>query len=98
MATPLRPPPADKDWLATEYVRAGPPRTPVLAKLARAGRALAARINWAAARTPVLALAGFGCLTAAAWAVAVPLGLAAAGVSLLLLEVLSGDDKPAGRR
>jgi len=67
-------------------------------KLARAGRGLAARVNWAAARTPVLALAGFGCLSAAAWAVAMPLGLAAAGVSLLLLEVLSGDDKPAGRR
>lgn len=92
MATPLRPPPADTDWLHTEQVRAG--RTPVLVKVGRAARALAARVNWAAARTPVLALAGFGCLSTAAWAVAMPLGLAAAGVSLLLLEVLSGDDKP----
>ena len=92
MATPLRP-----DDVPHAAPWQGPPRrprTPVLTRLARTGRALAARVNWAAARTPMLALAGFGCLSAAAWAVALPLGLAAVGVSLLLLELLSGDDKP----
>lgn len=31
-------------------------------------------------------VAGFGCITAAAWMVAVPLGLFVAGLSLLVLE------------
>jgi hypothetical protein len=36
--------------------------------------------------------AAFGLLTAAAWAVAVPAGLAAGGLSLLVLEALGGND------
>lgn len=37
-------------------------------------------------RTGVLTAAGLGCLTAAAWTAALWAGLAALGVSLLLLE------------
>ena len=61
-------------------------RTPLLVHLGR----FAARIlpTLAGLRTVVLSVAGFGALTAAAWTVALPLGLAAAGVSLLLLEYL----------
>lgn len=43
----------------------------------------------------LLTLAGFAFLCAAAWWVAVPFGLAAVGVSLLVLEWLT-DDAPAG--
>lgn len=46
---------------------------------------------WGQARTAVLTLAGFGGLTAAAWTVALPLGLAAGGVSCLVLEYLTSD-------
>lgn len=64
-----------------------PRRTPLLARLGRA----AARIlpTWHTARTFTLSLAGFGALTAAAWTIALPAGLAAAGLSLLLLEYLA---------
>jgi len=47
-------------------------------------------------RAAALSVGGFGCLTAAAWTVAMPLGLAAAGVSLLVLEWLTSDE--SGRR
>jgi hydrogenase/urease accessory protein HupE len=72
---------------------AAPAREPLLATLGR----LAARLVVALprARTAALSVGGFGCLTAAAWMVAVPAGLAAAGVSLLVLEYLSGEE---GRR
>lgn len=65
------------------------PRTPLLVRAAR----LAARTlpRWKQLRTATLSVAGFGCLTAAAWTVALPLGLAAAGVSVLLIEYLTGD-------
>ena len=47
-----------------------------------------------AARTAVLSTAGFGTLTAAAWtAWGTAPGLAATGVSLLLLEYLANDGK-----
>lgn len=79
-------------------LRAAPaqPRTPLLAVLG----VLAARVLVAApkARTAVLTVGGFGCLTAAAWTVAVPLGLAVAGVSLLVLEWLTSDSGARGRR
>jgi hypothetical protein len=65
------------------------PRTPLLLRVARlAARALP---RWKQLRTAALSVAGFGCLTAAAWTVALPLGLAAAGVSVLLIEYLTGD-------
>jgi hypothetical protein len=65
------------------------PRTPLLVRAART----AARLlpTWRKVRTTALSLAGFGCLTAAAWTLALPLGLAAAGVSVLLIEYLTGD-------
>lgn len=64
-------------------------RTPLLICVAR----LLARTipTWRKVRTTLLSLAGFGCLTAAAWTVNLTLGLAAAGLSVLLVEFLSGD-------
>ena len=66
-----------------------PHRTPILTRI---GRGLA-RITptWATLRTLTLSTAGLGCLTAAAWTVHIAAGLAAAGVSLLLVEWLTGD-------
>ena len=47
-----------------------------------------------AARTALLCTAGFGSLTAAAWvAWGIAPGLAAGGVSALVLEFLSGHEK-----
>jgi hypothetical protein len=43
------------------------------------------------ARTTVLQVGGLGAITAAAWIVAVPLGLFVGGLALLLLEPLTGD-------
>lgn len=65
------------------------PRTPLLVHAAR----LAARVLPRAGqlRRAALSLGGFGCLTAAAWTVAMPLGLAAAGISALLVEYLTSD-------
>jgi hypothetical protein len=66
-------------------------RTPLLVRVARlAARALP---RARALRTAALSIVGFGCLTAAAWTVALPLGLAAAGVSVLFIEFLSGGDR-----
>lgn len=47
----------------------------------------------AAIRTTALALGGFGFLSAAAWSVSLPLGLAAVGLSFLAVEYLSGGEK-----
>jgi hypothetical protein len=48
---------------------------------------------WARARTTVLALGGFGGLTAAAWTgLGTPAGLAAGGLSCLIVEYLTGED------
>jgi hypothetical protein len=68
-------------------VPARPARRPLLVTLAL----LAARVVAALprARTALLSVAGFALLSAAAWTVAVPLGLAAAGASLLVLEWLT---------
>lgn len=46
---------------------------------------------WARVRTAALTVGGLGCLTAAAWTMALPAGLAAAGVSLFALEYLTND-------
>lgn len=74
---------------ATNGQRPTKTRTPILVHVARfAGRAVGRLPRWSVIRTAVLAVAGFGCITAAAWMVAVPLGLLAAGVSLLVIELL----------
>ena len=68
------------------------PRTPLLTRVAK----LAAHTlpSWSALRMFVLTVAGLGLLTGAAWTVCLALGLAAAGVSLLLLEwLLSGGNQ-----
>lgn len=69
--------------------RARTARTPFLVRAAR----LAARVapTWKQVRTTVLTVTAFGCLTAAAWMVALPLGLLAAGLSLLFIELLTSD-------
>jgi hypothetical protein len=71
---------------------ARPVRAPRIPLLVRVGR-LAARVlpRWKQFRTTVLHLAGFGLLTAAAWTIALPLGLAAGGLSLLVLDYLAGE-------
>jgi hypothetical protein len=66
-------------------------RTPLLVRLGQA----AARIlpSWATIRTAVLSIAGFGLVTAAAWQLHTAAGLAVGGVSLLILEALSGGER-----
>ena len=69
-------------------------RTPVLVIIGRVLAALGAFAGrklprWATVRRAVLTIGGLGLLTAAAWMVALPLGLLAAGVSLLILEALT---------
>ncbi len=65
------------------------PRTPLLVRAAKLAAAVLP--TWSAFRTFVLTVAGLGLLTFAAWTVSLALGLAAAGVSALLLEwLLSG--------
>jgi hypothetical protein len=69
-------------------------RTPVLVVLAAvaatAARFAARRLpRWAQVRTFVLSVAAFAMVTAAAWMVAVPLGLFVGGVSLLVFEMLN---------
>jgi hypothetical protein len=44
---------------------------------------------WAVARTPVLTVCAFSCVTVAAFCVAVALGWLVAGASLLILEALT---------
>lgn len=58
-------------------------------------RARATLTRWATrARRPLLTLAGFGALTASAWTwLGLSAGLAAGGLSLLLIEVLSGGER-----
>lgn len=70
--------------------RARPPRTPLIVKLARfAARRLP---SFAQARRIALSLGGFSALTASAWTLHTAAGLAAAGVSLLVLEYLAGGE------
>lgn len=80
-------------------LRAQPARAPRRALLTTLA-VVAARVVAALprARTAVLSVAGFGCLTAAAWTVGTGAGLAAAGVSLLVLEYLANDGGGGRRR
>lgn len=48
--------------------------------------------RWHAMRTTVMTGSAFTLLSAAAWTLAVPAGLAAGGLSLLILEVLADDE------
>lgn len=68
-----------------------PPRTPLTVRAARTVARLLPR--WSTIRTAVLSVAGFGLLTAAAWYLHIAAGLAVGGVSLLILEALSGSDR-----
>lgn len=77
-----------------ERSAARPPRAPRIPLTVRAARLLARRLpSWNAIRTLLLSLAGFGMLTAAAWQLHVAAGLAVGGISLLILEALSGGDR-----
>lgn len=68
-----------------------PPRTPLTIRAARAAARLLPR--WATIRTATLSAGGFGLLTTAAWHLHTVAGLATAGVSLLILEALSGGER-----
>lgn len=72
-------------------VRARPARVPLTVRTAR----LLARVlpRWAVLRTLVLSLAGFGCLTYAAFQWTPIAGWIAAGVSCLAIEALSGGER-----
>ena len=69
-------------------------RAPRIPLTVRTARWLARRLPaWAALRTALLSIAGFGLLTAAAWTLHLAAGLAVGGISLLILEALSGSDR-----
>jgi hypothetical protein len=68
-----------------------PRRRPLLEILGVAAARAVSRFP--AARTAALVVGGFGLISAACWMVAVPLGLAAAGVSLLVLEYLTHEER-----
>jgi hypothetical protein len=68
----------------------------IVAKAPGAGRWLAKAVR--RGRTLVLQTAGLGAVTLAAWDVARPLGLLAAGASLLLLEGFTGPSPDDGAR
>ncbi|MFB4273043.1 hypothetical protein [Nonomuraea sp. GTA35] len=70
---------------------ARPPRTPLTVRAARRLARILPR--WSTIRTAVLSVSGFGLITAAAWHLHTVAGLATAGVSLLILEALSGGDR-----
>lgn len=68
-----------------------PPRVPLTIRAARAAARFMPR--WSAIRTAVLSVAGFALLTAAAWTIHLAAGLAVGGISLLVLEALSGGER-----
>ena len=70
--------------------RARPPRVPYAVRLGRA--AARALPRFAVLRRAAMVTAGFGALDYAAWQVSHVAGCAAIGVSLLLLDALSGGD------
>jgi hypothetical protein len=82
------------DAFAAERRTPRAPRAPRIPYTVRVARWLARRLPaWHALRTLLLSVAGFGCITAAAWTLHVAAGLAVAGVSLLVLEALSGGER-----
>lgn len=78
--------------LATNGHRPRRPRTPLLV---HAGRLAARAVHrWHAVRTVVLSVAALCLATAAAWTqFGLSAGLGAAAVSLLVLELLSGEER-----
>jgi hypothetical protein len=72
---------------AADRLRPARQRRPVLARLGRVAALAAGKLS----RTAVLSVSGFGFLSAGAWTLHVAAGLAAIGMSLLVLEYLSGD-------
>ena len=76
---------------AARQTQQRPRRTPLLV---HAGR-LIARVapTWQGLRRFTLSVSGFGCLSYAAWQVSTALGMVAVGVSLLILEALTGDTR-----
>jgi hypothetical protein len=70
---------------------ARPLRTPLTIRAARRLARILPR--WSTIRTATLSVSGFGLITAAAWHLHTVAGLATAGVSLLILEALSGGER-----
>lgn len=74
-----------------------PSRTPLAVHLARAlARAIPTTATLRTLRTLLLSLTGLGLLSYAAWMLAAPAGLAAAGISVLVLEYLVSSDRGRG--
>lgn len=72
-----------------ERTRTRKPRTPLTVTAARfLGRHLP---TWSNIRTTVYAIAGFGLIDAAAWQYETWSGLLVTGISVLIVEALSGD-------
>lgn len=89
---------AERQAISTNGHRTRKSRTPILVHLSRlgvAGARLAARRlpQWQQARTAVLSTTAFGACTWAAWVTDARLGAVVGGVSLLILEALSGDTR-----
>ncbi|MEV0382874.1 hypothetical protein [Nonomuraea sp. NPDC050643] len=81
-------------FTAERQAAARSPRAPRVPYTVRAARWLARRLPaWPALRTLLLSLAGFGMLTAAAWTLHLAAGLAVGGISILILESLSGGER-----
>lgn len=69
------------------------PRKPRVPLAVRLGRTVARIVpRWAAVRRAVLVTGGFAAISYALYLVALPLGVAAAGISLLLLDWLTGGE------
>lgn len=85
---------ARQAWRAERAARQQQDRTPRIPLTVRAARLLARVLpRWAVLRTLVLSLAGFGCLTYAAFQWTPIAGWIAAGVSCLAIEALSGGER-----
>ncbi|MGH8964799.1 MAG: hypothetical protein ACRDXB_05655, partial [Actinomycetes bacterium] len=94
MAVPLTPRTFRDSYAQARAARTANRRPARVPLLVRAGRIAARALpTWAGFRRLILSVGGFGALSYAAWLVAVPLGLAAAGLSLLILEALTGDTR-----
>jgi hypothetical protein len=70
------------------------PRTPVLIMIGTAAARLAGR--WSQVRTAMLSIPGFGLISYGGYQAYHPAGYAIAGLSLLVLEWMSGDSDQSG--
>ncbi|MEU8362332.1 hypothetical protein AB0C27_40570 [Nonomuraea sp. NPDC048882] len=81
---------AERNYAAAK-AKTRPPRTSLVIRAGRAAAKLLPR--WQTIRTLTLSVAGFGLITAAAWTLHLAAGLAVGGISLLILESLTGSER-----